>query len=38
MSVAFDPTGALVLGTSNDYASRVWGVGDMRLKVGDFII
>lgn len=33
MSVDFDSTGGLVLGASNDYASRVWTVSDQRLRV-----
>ncbi|CAH0559296.1 unnamed protein product [Brassicogethes aeneus] len=33
MAVDFDPTGALILGASNDYASRVWTVIDQRLRV-----
>ncbi|XP_076222117.1 autophagy-related 16 isoform X2 [Nomia melanderi] len=33
MSVDFDSTGTLILGASNDYASRVWTVNDLRLKV-----
>lgn len=32
-SVDFDSTGAMVLATSNDYASRVWTVADQRLRV-----
>ncbi|XP_071562508.1 autophagy-related protein 16-1-like isoform X2 [Temnothorax nylanderi] len=32
MSVDFDSTGSLILGASNDYASRVWTVSDLRLK------
>ncbi|XP_014488250.1 PREDICTED: autophagy-related protein 16-1 isoform X2 [Dinoponera quadriceps] len=32
MSVDFDSTGTLILGASNDYASRVWTVSDLRLK------
>lgn len=32
MSVDFDSTGTLILGASNDYASRVWTVSDFRLK------
>ncbi|XP_015431047.1 PREDICTED: autophagy-related protein 16-like [Dufourea novaeangliae] len=35
MSVDFDSTGTLILGASNDYASRVWTVSDLRLK-GDY--
>ncbi|KZC09392.1 Autophagy-related protein 16-1 [Dufourea novaeangliae] len=35
MSVDFDSTGTLILGASNDYASRVWTVSDLRLKVSD---
>lgn len=33
MSVDFDSTGTLILGASNDMASRVWTVSDLRLKV-----
>ncbi|CAL7940179.1 unnamed protein product [Xylocopa violacea] len=33
MCVDFDSTGTLILGASNDYASRVWTVNDFRLKV-----
>lgn len=33
MAVDFDPSGALILGASNDYASRVWTVADQRLRV-----
>lgn len=33
MSVDFDSTGTLLLGASNDFASRVWSVVDQRLKV-----
>ncbi|XP_066591198.1 autophagy-related protein 16-1 isoform X4 [Prorops nasuta] len=32
MSVDFDSTGTLILGASNDYASRVWTASDLRLK------
>ncbi|XP_043251614.1 autophagy-related protein 16-1 [Colletes gigas] len=32
MSIDFDSTGMLILGASNDYASRVWTVNDLRLK------
>ncbi|XP_017881300.1 autophagy-related protein 16-1 isoform X2 [Ceratina calcarata] len=32
MCVDFDSTGTLILGASNDYASRVWTVNDFRLK------
>lgn len=35
MSVDFDSTGSLILAASNDYASRVWNVNDLRLKVSD---
>ncbi|XP_076682427.1 autophagy-related 16 isoform X4 [Andrena cerasifolii] len=34
MSVDFDSTGSLILAASNDYASRVWNVNDLRLKAG----
>ncbi|KAF7988294.1 hypothetical protein HCN44_009939 [Aphidius gifuensis] len=33
MSVDFDTTGNLILGSSNDFASRVWSVNDGRLRV-----
>lgn len=33
MSVDFDSTGAYIVGASNDFASRVWTVGDQRLRV-----
>lgn len=32
-SLDFDSTGTLILGTSNDFASRVWGIADHRLRV-----
>ncbi|XP_045767873.1 autophagy-related protein 16 isoform X2 [Maniola jurtina] len=32
MSVDFDATGAYIVGASNDFASRVWTVGDQRLR------
>ncbi|XP_046415575.1 autophagy-related protein 16-1 isoform X1 [Neodiprion fabricii] len=32
MSVDFDSTGSLILGASNDFASRVWTVSDLRLR------
>lgn len=32
-SVDFDSTGTMILGTSNDFASRVWTVADQRLRV-----
>ncbi|KAF2902558.1 hypothetical protein ILUMI_03633, partial [Ignelater luminosus] len=32
MSVDFDSTGTLLLGASNDFASRVWSVADLRLR------
>ncbi|XP_059621761.1 autophagy-related protein 16-1 [Phlebotomus argentipes] len=31
-SVDFDSTGTMILGTSNDFASRVWTVTDQRLR------
>ncbi|XP_055677951.1 autophagy-related protein 16 isoform X2 [Lutzomyia longipalpis] len=31
-SVDFDSTGTMILGTSNDFASRVWTVQDQRLR------
>ena len=37
MSVDFDSTGTLILGASNDYASRVWTVSDLRLKNPPFL-
>lgn len=33
MSVDFDSTGAYIVGASNDFASRVWTVGDQRMRV-----
>ncbi|XP_045460895.1 autophagy-related protein 16-1-like [Harmonia axyridis] len=36
MSLDFDSTGSLILAASNDYASRVWTVSDMRLRVSIF--
>ncbi|CAG9579784.1 unnamed protein product [Danaus chrysippus] len=33
MSVDFDATGVYIVGASNDFASRVWTVGDQRLRV-----
>lgn len=33
MAVDFDTSGSLVLGASNDYATRVWTVADQRLRV-----
>lgn len=33
MSVDFDSTGTLLIAASNDLASRVWTVGDQRLRV-----
>ncbi|XP_021915879.1 autophagy-related protein 16-1 isoform X2 [Zootermopsis nevadensis] len=32
MSVDFDSTGALILGASSDFASRVWTIADQRLR------
>ncbi|XP_026330408.1 autophagy-related protein 16-1 isoform X3 [Hyposmocoma kahamanoa] len=32
MSVDFDSTGAYIVGASNDFASRVWTVGDQRMR------
>ncbi|XP_047531600.1 autophagy-related protein 16-1 isoform X1 [Vanessa atalanta] len=32
MSVDFDATGVYIVGASNDFASRVWTVGDQRLR------
>ncbi|XP_071055414.1 autophagy-related protein 16-1 isoform X3 [Onthophagus taurus] len=32
MSVDFDSTGTMIIGASNDYASRVWTLSDMRLR------
>ncbi|CRK89337.1 CLUMA_CG003096, isoform A [Clunio marinus] len=31
-SLDFDSTGTLILGTSNDFASRVWSISDHRLR------
>ncbi|XP_028172467.1 autophagy-related protein 16-1-like isoform X1 [Ostrinia furnacalis] len=33
MSVDFDSSGAYIVGASNDFASRVWSVGDQRQRV-----
>ncbi|KAI4459506.1 autophagy protein 16-like [Holotrichia oblita] len=33
MSVDFDSTGTLIIGASNDYASRVWTIADLRIRV-----
>lgn len=35
MSVDFDSTGTLVIASSNDLASRVWTVNDLRLRVSE---
>lgn len=35
MSVDFDSTGTIILGASNDMATRVWTVCDLRLKVSN---
>ncbi|XP_075235313.1 autophagy-related protein 16-1-like isoform X2 [Lycorma delicatula] len=35
MSVDFDSTGTLILGASNDFATRVWTVVDQRLRGPD---
>lgn len=32
MSIDFDSTGSLILGASNDFATRVWTVSDHRLR------
>ncbi|XP_064214098.1 autophagy-related protein 16-1 isoform X4 [Tribolium castaneum] len=32
MAVDFDASGTMILGASNDYASRVWTVADQRLR------
>ena len=32
MSLDFDTTGTIILGASNDFASRVWTVEDCRLR------
>ena len=32
-SVEFDSAGTMMLAASNDFASRVWTVGDQRLRV-----
>lgn len=37
MSVDFDSTGTLILGASNDFASRVWTLNDLRVKVSDLM-
>ncbi|XP_031338168.1 autophagy-related protein 16-1-like [Photinus pyralis] len=37
MSVEFDCTGTLVLGASNDFASRVWSIADQRLRVLGYV-
>lgn len=37
-SLDFDSTGTLILGTSNDFASRVWGIADHRLRVSKKLI
>lgn len=37
MAVDFDSTGTLILGASNDYASRVWTVADLRLRVSHYL-
>lgn len=34
-SLDFDSTGTLILGTSNDFASRVWSISDHRLRVSE---
>lgn len=31
-SVDFDTTGTMIIGTSNDYASRIWTLNDQRLR------
>ncbi|XP_030756725.1 autophagy-related protein 16-1 isoform X2 [Sitophilus oryzae] len=33
MSVDFDTSGSLILGASNDFAARIWTVGDQKLRV-----
>lgn len=38
MAVDFDSSGSLILGASNDYASRVWTVCDQRLRVSDLFV
>lgn len=35
MSVDFDSTGNFILGASNDFASRIWSVNDLRLRVSE---
>ncbi|KAF5305956.1 hypothetical protein FQA39_LY09112 [Lamprigera yunnana] len=35
MSLDFDGTGTLLLGVSNDFASRVWSIADQRLRVSE---
>ncbi|KAG5673719.1 hypothetical protein PVAND_003739 [Polypedilum vanderplanki] len=37
-SLDFDSTGTLILASSNDYASRVWGINDHRLRVSINIV
>ena len=32
MGIDFDTTGSLILGASNDFATRVWSVEDSRLR------
>lgn len=32
MAIDFDSSGTLILGASNDYATRVWTIADQRLK------
>ena len=41
MSLDFDTTGTIILGASNDFASRVWTVEDCRLRhtlTGRFVV
>ncbi|KAF6213150.1 hypothetical protein GE061_010865 [Apolygus lucorum] len=38
LSVNFDSTGSFILGASNDFATRVWGVSDQRLKKFVYIL
>ena len=32
MGIDFDTTGSLILGASNDFATRIWSVEDSRLR------
>lgn len=37
-SLDFDSTGTLIVATSNDFASRVWGIADHRLRVSKTVL